>query len=174
MTSSVFFKFKSQKEPSRVEFDGTGISVFELKRDIIIKSGLGDGTDFDLAIYNEDGNEGEHYLPVRSNVKHINNAVEYDDDTFIIPRSTSIIARRLPPSKPGAGRAARYMSGKMPVNAKNSSRKEQSMHKPIAKPAPSTNGLAQMNSAMTEEEREAAMFQAQSENWNAQQEEMAK
>ena len=51
MTSSVFFKFKSQKEPTRVEFDGTGISVFELKRDIILKSGLGDGTDFDLAIY---------------------------------------------------------------------------------------------------------------------------
>jgi hypothetical protein len=58
MSSSVFFKFKSQKEPQRVEFDGTGISVFELKRDIIIKSGLGDGTEFDLAIYNEDGNEG--------------------------------------------------------------------------------------------------------------------
>jgi protein MPE1 len=58
MTSSVFFKFKSQKEPTRVEFDGTGISVFELKRDIIIKSGLGDGTEFDLKIYNEDGNEG--------------------------------------------------------------------------------------------------------------------
>jgi hypothetical protein len=60
MTSSVFYKFKSQKEPSRVEFDGTGISVFELKRDIIIKSGLGDGTDFDLAIFNEDGKEGKH------------------------------------------------------------------------------------------------------------------
>lgn len=59
MTSSVFFKFKSQKEPSRVEFDGTGISVFELKRDIIIKSGLGDGTEFDLVIYNEDGKEGK-------------------------------------------------------------------------------------------------------------------
>jgi protein MPE1 len=59
MTSSVFFKFKSQKEPQRVEFDGTGISVFELKRDIIIKSGLGDGTEFDLAIYSEDGNEGK-------------------------------------------------------------------------------------------------------------------
>lgn len=42
-----------------MEFDGTGISVFDLKRDIIIKSGLGDGTEFDLAIYNEDGNEGK-------------------------------------------------------------------------------------------------------------------
>ena len=58
MSSSVFFKFKSQKEPTRVQFDGTGISVFELKRDIITKSGLGDGTDFDLAIYSEDGADG--------------------------------------------------------------------------------------------------------------------
>ncbi len=60
MSSSVFFKFKSQKEPSRVTFDGTGISVFELKREIISINHLGDGTDFELAIYNEDGNEGEH------------------------------------------------------------------------------------------------------------------
>ena len=59
MTSSVFFKFKSQKEPTRVAFDGTGISVFELKRAIIEISQLGSGTDFDLAIYNEDTNEGE-------------------------------------------------------------------------------------------------------------------
>lgn len=65
MTSSVFFKFKSQKEPTRVEFDGTGISVFELKRDIIIKSGLGDGTEFDLKIYNEDGNEGMFQTDVK-------------------------------------------------------------------------------------------------------------
>lgn len=58
MASSVFFKFKSQKEPTRVEFDGTGISVFELKREIINKSGLGDGTDFDLFIYTDDNSEG--------------------------------------------------------------------------------------------------------------------
>lgn len=62
MTSSVFFKFKSQKEPTRVEFDGTGISVFELKRDIINKSGLGDGTDFDLFIYADDGSEGKIFV----------------------------------------------------------------------------------------------------------------
>lgn len=58
MSSSVFFKFKSQKEPSRVTFDGTGISVFELKREIISINRLGDGTDFDLLIYNQDTNEG--------------------------------------------------------------------------------------------------------------------
>lgn len=59
MSSSVFYKFKSQKEPTRVEFDGTGISVFELKREIIVKSGLGDGSDFDLTIYDEDGKDGK-------------------------------------------------------------------------------------------------------------------
>ncbi|TGJ79875.1 hypothetical protein E0Z10_g8883 [Xylaria hypoxylon] len=151
MTSSVFFKFKSQKEPTRVEFDGTGISVFELKRDIIIKSGLGDGTDFDLAIYTDDGSE------------------EYDDDTTIIPRSTTVVARRLPPQKPGAGRAARYVSGKMPSSAKNSSRKEATIK--VTKSA--TTGLGQMSTALTEEEKMIAMFQAESDQWTAQQEEMS-
>lgn len=59
MSSSVHFKFKSQKEPSRVTFDGTGISVFELKREIISQNRLGDGSDFELAVYNEDNNEGK-------------------------------------------------------------------------------------------------------------------
>lgn len=54
MSSSVFFKFKSQKEPTRVEFDGTSISVFELKREIILRSGLGDGTEFDLIIFSDE------------------------------------------------------------------------------------------------------------------------
>ncbi|KYK59009.1 uncharacterized protein DCS_00136 [Drechmeria coniospora] len=153
MSSSVFFKFKSQKEPTRVEFDGTGISVFELKREIISKSGLGDGTDFDLFIYTDDGSD------------------EYDDDTTIVPRSTTVIARRQPAAKPGAGRAARYISGKAPVSAKNSGRREQAAKATAAKP--SASAINQMNSAMTEEEKMAAMFAAQSEQWSAQQEEMS-
>lgn len=64
MSSSVHFKFKSQKEPSRVTFDGTGISVFELKREIINQSRLGDGTDFELSIYNEDTGEGKLNEPI--------------------------------------------------------------------------------------------------------------
>jgi len=57
MSSSIFFKFKSQKEPSQITFDGTSLSVFEVKREIIIYSKLGDGTDFDLDIYTSDTNE---------------------------------------------------------------------------------------------------------------------
>ncbi|KAH8715678.1 Protein MPE1 [Beauveria bassiana] len=153
MASSVFFKFKSQKEPTRVEFDGTGISVFELKREIIIKSGLGDGTDFDLLIYTDDNSE------------------VYDDDTTIIPRSTTVIARRQPASKPGAGRAARYVTGKMPVAAKNAGRKEQTAKVSTFKA--SGTALSQMNNAMTEEEKMSAMFAAQTEQWSAQQEELS-
>ena len=171
MASSVFFKFKSQKEPTRVEFDGTGISVFELKRDIIIKSGLGDGTDFDLAIYSEDGSEGTYFgASFDPEARGANVLVEYDDDTTIIPRSTTVVARRLPPMKPGAGRAARYVSGKMPATAKHASKRE-AQNKGAAKP---TNvGLTQMSNAVTEEEKMMAMFQAQSEQWTAQQEEMS-
>lgn len=61
MTSSVFFRFKSQREPSKVAFDGTGISVFELKREIISMNRLGDGTDFELIISSEDTNEGKSH-----------------------------------------------------------------------------------------------------------------
>jgi hypothetical protein len=62
MSSSIFFKFKSQKEPSQITFDGTSLSVFEVKRDIIALSKLGDGTDFDLEINTSDTNEREYML----------------------------------------------------------------------------------------------------------------
>ncbi|OQD62349.1 hypothetical protein PENPOL_c012G07892 [Penicillium polonicum] len=156
MSSSVHFKFKSQKEPSRVTFDGTGISVFELKREIISQSRLGDGSDFELSIYNEDTRE------------------EYDDDTTIIPRSTSVIARRLPAARPGKGGAARYVSGKMPVNARSAPRNEPSM----SRLAPGTgqsvnNNVLELNNAQTEEEKINALFNLQASQWQEQQQEMA-
>jgi protein MPE1 len=166
MASSVFFKFKSQKEPTRVVFDGTGISVFELKREIIVRSGLGDGTEFDLAIYADDElKEGKHPTRLCPRKPHIDPHDEvYDDDTSIIPRSTTVIARRLPPKAPGKGSAARYVSGKMPVHAKNASRKE---HANKASNNSATKAIAQMNNAMTEEEKFNALFNAQSSNWSA-------
>jgi protein MPE1 len=173
MSSSVFFKFKSQKEPTRVEFDGTGISVFELKREIILRSGLGDGTDFDLVICaDESMKEGEFSVVPQSSkrLQDTDIGAVYDDDTTIIPRSTTVIARRMPPKIPGRGGAARYVSGKMPVHAKNSSRREH-IAKPVAKTQ--SNTLAKLSSAMTEEEKMAAVFQAQTENFTSREEEMA-
>ncbi|KAL9068051.1 MAG: hypothetical protein Q9157_006626 [Trypethelium eluteriae] len=157
MSSSIFFKFKSQKDSQRVTFDGPGISVFEVKREIINISRLGDGTDFDLAIYNEDAND------------------EYDDDTTVIPRSTSIVARRLPARMHGAGRAARYVSGKMPVNAKNQYRKEaqHTRQGSDGQGMSRANGAPDMNNAQTEEERIAAMFAAEGNSWEQQKQQMA-
>ncbi|KAJ5455814.1 RING finger protein [Penicillium daleae] len=156
MSSSVHFKFKSQKEPSRVTFDGTGISVFELKREIINQSRLGDGSDFELEIYVEDTGE------------------EYDDDTTIIPRSTSVIARRLPAARPGKGGAARYVSGKMPVNARNASRTEPSTNRAVPGMGGSvTNNVLELNNAQTEEEKINALFNLQASQWKEQQQEMA-
>ncbi|KAL4917436.1 DWNN domain-containing protein [Aspergillus aurantiobrunneus] len=155
MSSSVHFKFKSQREPSRVTFDGTGVSVFELKREIINQSRLGDGTDFELSIYNEDTGE------------------EYDDDTSVIPRSTSVIARRLPASRPGKGGAARYVSGKMPVNARNAPRHDQCVSYRTLSNQPVSNGVQELNNAQTEEEKINALFNLQANQWREQQQEMA-
>lgn len=172
MSSSVFFKFKSQKEPQRVTFDGTGISVFELKRDIITISRLGDGTDFDLAIYNSDTNEGRSRVMSQLLEIMTDQGTEYDDDTTVISRGTTVVARRLPASKPGAGRAARYVSGKMPVTAKNQHRIE------ATRPSAPTKSIISANgpdlSSMSEEDRIAAMFAAGGEQWEQQQQQMAK
>ncbi|GAA5857374.1 hypothetical protein JCM8547_002249 [Rhodosporidiobolus lusitaniae] len=92
-SSFVFYKFKSQREPSRVAFDGTAISVWDLKKEIIAENRMGRGADFDFAIYNADTEE------------------EYTNDYAMIPRSTSVLARRLPPTKPGHGNAQKYMMG---------------------------------------------------------------
>jgi len=90
--SVVFYKFSSQKEFSTISFDGTGISVFDLKRQIIEAEKLGKGADFDFAVYNSETQE------------------EYKNDHLVIPRATSVIARRLPPSRPGRGNAQYYMA----------------------------------------------------------------
>lgn len=65
------------------------------------------------------------------------------------------------------------MTGKMPINAKNSSRKETTAAKVVSKPS-ANSAAPQMNSNMTEEERMAAMFAQQNEAWTAQQDQMAK
>jgi protein MPE1 len=141
MSSSVFYKFKNSKEPERIVFDGTGISVFELKREIITASGLGDGTDFDLHLYPED-----------------QPTTEYDDDTTIISRSSTVIAARRPAAR-GQGRAARYVSGRAPVRA---------IKKADAKPTVATVG-----GAVTEQDAEAAFLAESAEVWNAQKESFA-
>lgn len=172
MSSSIFFKFKSQKEPSQITFDGTSLSVFEVKREIIVYNKLGDGTDFDLEIYTSDTSEGEHLGLAISHHRHALTRAVYDDDTVQIPRSTTVIARRLPAAKPGAGKAARYVSGKMPVTAKNQHRIE-SMNNTAAKNAPAARPAPSTGKPGSEEERLQAMFSENKASWQEAQAEIA-
>jgi protein MPE1 len=92
--SVVYYKFKSSKDHDHITFDGTAISVFDLKRDIIMAKKLGKGTDFDLALYNPHNNQ------------------EYKDDHALIPRSSSVLVRRLP-AHVGKGSAQKYINNVM-------------------------------------------------------------
>jgi protein MPE1 len=102
--------------------------------------------------------------------------VEYDDDTAIIPRSTSVIARRLPAARPGKGGAARYVSGKMPLTARGSTRPDLPSTGRItsgAGPA-GQSSIPGLDSAQTEDEKIDALFNLQANQWKEQQQEMAK
>ncbi|KAH9811558.1 DWNN domain-containing protein [Melampsora americana] len=157
MSGHVYYRFKSQKDFQRIVFDGIGISVWDLKREIITDAKLGKGTDFDFAIYNADTDE------------------EYKNDHAIVPRSSSVIARRLPPKRSGHGNAQQYVNS-LPLAAQ-------------ARPAPQATAHAdwrgggsiskdfrqQADAAAADSEAEsmAAMFAAQEEQWQQTQETMA-
>jgi protein MPE1 len=104
MNSSIFYKFKNAKELSRVVFNGTSLSVFDIKREIISANGLGDKTDYNLHIFPQDEPD-----------------LEYKDDTTMIPRTTTVIAVRRPAAR-GTGRAHRYITGKAPTRALSSNK----------------------------------------------------
>ncbi|KAK9474074.1 DWNN domain-containing protein [Dipodascopsis tothii] len=168
MSSFIYYRFRSQKETSRVQFDGTGISVFDLKREIIASNKLGDGTDFDLLLLNADTND------------------EYEDDTEILPRSTSLIARRSAPIRPGKGTAVRYVSGRMQMsfhggrpgaptfvagaaNPKTLFGKSQALPAMAGRKRPLSPG----GSGNTEDDMINAMLMAEDAQWKQTQEHMA-
>lgn len=112
MASSVYYKFKSQKDESKVSFDGTGISVFDLKKEIILANNL-KANDFDLLLFDSSTNQGRCIaflcLKLYSMIIH----AEYKDDSYMIPRSSSVVAKRIPAARPGKGKAAVYAAASM-------------------------------------------------------------
>ncbi|KAG0201862.1 hypothetical protein BGX28_005434 [Mortierella sp. GBA30] len=92
--SQVHYKFKSSRDYDSATFDGHSISVFDLKKEILIAKGL-KGPD-DLAL------------------THAESGEEYYDDATLIPRNTSVLVARVP-AKPGRGGAQRYLEGAGPI-----------------------------------------------------------
>lgn len=86
----------------------------------------------------------------------------YDDDTTQIPRSTTVVVQRMPAQRPGAGRAARYVTGQMPLHARNQHR----IDKGAGKASNANAGLGD-GKALTEEEKLQAVLNASNNQMQA-------
>lgn len=93
-------------------FEGTFITVFDLKKEIILANNLvSSASDFDLLILDPTSEQGKS---IYSHFTFVDLFVEYKDDNHQIPRSTSVLAKRLPAVRPGKGKAAQYVAGIQP------------------------------------------------------------
>ncbi|KAG7810314.1 hypothetical protein KL921_002809 [Ogataea angusta] len=141
----IYYKFRSQRDDlvSTIKFDGTGLTVFELKREIIYANKLINSTDTDILLYHAEDPDKE-----------------YEDDNEVIQRASTVLVRRTSGGKKGRGNVLRYMAGK-PRIAKTQV------------PIPvSTSAPAPVVSA-NEEDRIRQMFSQQDDQWNHQQALMA-
>ena len=127
--------------------DGTGLSVFDIKREIMIGKKLGKGTDFDLVLYNAQTNE------------------EYDNDSYVIPRNTSVLVARKPAAKTGKGTAQRYLAAQVMIQKTAPSK---IYSKPMITP-----GFRPVIQQGTEQDAINQMFKQQSEQWQQTQDQMA-
>ncbi|KAF9026375.1 DWNN-domain-containing protein [Hymenopellis radicata] len=148
MASSVFYRWKSRKDESRVTFDGTGITVFDLKRDIILANNMSKANDFDLYLCD------------------FNTEQEYKDDAEIIPRESALFytagaANIIPTSEPVSRGGMTYRRGAI------SKRFDEPAAKPV-EPIVAAAGATDDEAAAM-----AAMFQAQTANWEEAQEKMS-
>lgn len=62
MSSVVHYRFKSRKDESKISFDGNSISVFDLKREIILANNMGKANDFDLAVLDPSEKQGSSFV----------------------------------------------------------------------------------------------------------------
>lgn len=145
MSSTIFFKFQSQKLLSKILFDGTGITVFDLKREVIQVYNIATNTEVMLRLYTQDSEE-------------------YQDDTVVIPRSSTVIGRLSPARGNLKGNISRYIAGKP--------RMMKSVNANVASTmAPTTlSARLEVSGDQTEEERINAMFSQQDNQWKEAQE----
>ncbi|GJJ77440.1 hypothetical protein EMPS_09799 [Entomortierella parvispora] len=168
--SQVHYKFKSSKDYDSATFDGHSISVFDLKKEILIAKGL-KGPD-DLAL------------------THAESGEEYYDDAALIPRNTSILVARVP-ARPGRGGAQRYLEGSGPT-PRGGGMTRNVFERPGQNPTREPMGGSQVYknttsllpqdgppppavdmSNMTEEERMKHVFEQSASYWDKTQEGMA-
>lgn len=101
----IYYRFVSQKPDhvATIKFDGTGLTVFELKREIIMVNNLIHSTDIDVILYSTEDIQA---------VSMSENNKEMEDDNEVVPRSTTVLVKRTMSSRKGRGNVQRYMAGK--------------------------------------------------------------
>lgn len=57
-SSLVYYKFRSQRQPSKITFDGTNIRVWDIKKEIIAQNRMDKDLDFHLLVFDENGQKG--------------------------------------------------------------------------------------------------------------------
>ncbi|TIA69484.1 hypothetical protein E3P77_03544 [Wallemia ichthyophaga] len=166
---SIYYKFKSSKITSRVNIDGTSLSVFDLKREILLSNrmAINKGNDFDLILLRDTPGQEE-----------------YHDDNEMIPRSTSVLVKRSPPKIPNRGSAAKYTADAPVMADSNSSQPKPplpvlgSMSKRFdGKDENKSQQLLNQSSESGQQESEqdaiSAMFKASEQQWEETQQHMS-
>lgn len=152
MSSIIYYRFLHQKNNSVILFDGTAISAFDLKREIILQNQLGQGYDFDLKLFHSEQPE-----------------IEYELDQDLIARSSYVLAKRTVSygkMEGGFFNASRYVSGKQRINKKTNN--NQGVLNLGSKEMSSNT-----NKSTTEEEKIMQMFEDQTNAWTQAQEDLA-
>lgn len=103
----IYYRFRSQKPDhvSTIKFDGTGLTVFELKREIIMVNDLIHSTDIDIVLYST-----ENIQAISSTGE--DGDKELTDDNEVVSRSSAVLVRRTMCPKKGRGNVQRYVDGK--------------------------------------------------------------
>ncbi|KAK6464103.1 zinc finger protein required for cell viability [Scheffersomyces coipomensis] len=158
MSSVVYYKFLHQKNKSVIYFDGTAITVFDLKRDIILQNQLGSGHDFNLRLYHSEQPE-----------------VEYELDQDSIPRSSYVLAKRSPAiAKAGrAANASRYITGKPRVNRRVINTTNTNNSAALAASANNTTTDIALDDTISEADKIKLILEKQSASWTQTQDELA-
>lgn len=188
MSSVIFYRFYSNnpnlKSSSQyISFQGTGITSFELKREIILQNSLGDGSTFILRLYQDaadsNGGVGE----------------EIREDNTVIPRSSKVIVKRLPAERISTTRhgvgsfrqidSTRYINGRPRFNASGNKggagKQELSTNSDEKSKAVTAEDLYEKNmnevknnTNLSETEKMAKLMEIEQAQWESQQEVLSK
>lgn len=186
MSSVIFYRFYSNNPSLKannqyLSFQGTGITAFELKREIILQNSLGDGSSFILKIFQDVDEKGD----VGDEIK---------EDTTVIPRSSKIIVKRLPAERISTTRhgvgsfrqvdSTRYINGRPKMNAggaKSGGVSEEFGAEDAKAKAISAEQLYEKNlnevknnPNLSETEKMAKLMEIEQAQWESQQEELSK